>query len=142
MSEIPYRTRILEPHGAPRVVEADDDRDLGRLCDWLRSHPEPVQEWLTAHGALLFRGFPVRTPADFERLARSVDPDLKNEYLGTSPRDALTDHVFNASELPDYYPIPQHCEMSFCANPPRRVFFTCFGPPAGGSGETPLCDFR
>ena len=48
----------------------------------------------------------------------------------------------HASELPDFYPIPQHCEMSFCANPPRRVFFCCLVEPAEGSGETPLCDFR
>jgi hypothetical protein len=32
--------------------------------------------------------------------------------------------------------------MSFCASPPRRVFFACLEPPAEGSGETPLCDFR
>ena len=32
--------------------------------------------------------------------------------------------------------------MSFCANPPRRVFFCCTVEPADGGGETPLCDFR
>jgi alpha-ketoglutarate-dependent taurine dioxygenase len=115
---------------------------LASLCDWLEAHPEWVQARLTEHGALLFRGFDVEGPNDFERLARAVDPELKNAYLGTSPRNALSDYVFNASELPDFYPIPQHCEMSFCATPPRRVFFTCLVEPAAGSGETPLCDFR
>lgn len=142
MSVPSFRTHPLDPHGAPLVIEPDGDADLGRLCDWLRAHPDRVRDWLTAHGALLFRGFPVETPQDFERLARCVDDDLKNEYLGTSPRDAVTDYVFNASELPDYFPIPQHCEMSFCSNPPRSVFFACLEPPAEGSGETPLCDFR
>ena len=116
--------------------------DLDALCSWLRSRPEQVQEWLTRHGAIRFRGFAVHTPEQFERLARAVDDELANEYLGTSPRDALTDYVFNASELPDFYPIPQHCEMSFCARPPRRVFFCCLVEPAEGGGETPLCDFR
>jgi alpha-ketoglutarate-dependent taurine dioxygenase len=117
-------------------------RDLAALCQWLKDHREEVQRWLVRHGALRFRGFAILTPEDFERLARAIDPELKNEYLGTSPRDAVTGYVFNASELPDFYPIPQHCEMSFCANPPRRVFFCCLVEPARGSGETPLCDFR
>ncbi|MGV2480312.1 UNVERIFIED_CONTAM: TauD/TfdA family dioxygenase, partial [Salmonella enterica subsp. enterica serovar Weltevreden] len=65
-----------------------------------------------------------------------------NEYLGTSPRDALTDFVFSASELPGYYPIPQHCEMTFTRTPPRRIFFWCGVQPRAGGGETPMVDFR
>ena len=107
-------------------------RDLERLCDWLRGNAAWVQERLLRHGALRLRGFAVEKPADFERVARAVDDELQNEYLGTSPRDALTEYVFSASELPDFYPIPQHCEMSFCAHPPRRVFFCCLAAPAAG----------
>ncbi|MEE9607952.1 MAG: TauD/TfdA family dioxygenase [Myxococcota bacterium] len=117
-------------------------RDVASLVGWLGENAGWVQESLTQHGALLFRGFEVRGPEDFEAVARAVDDDLKNEYLGTSPRDSLSEYVFSASELPNFYPIPQHCEMSFCAHPPRRVFFCCLEPPAEGSGETPLCDFR
>lgn len=113
-----------------------------RLCQALKDEAEWVQAALRAHGALRFRGFDVRDPHDFERVARAVDDDLKRDYLGTSPRDLVTEYVFNASELPDFYPIPQHAEMSFCANPPRRVFFSCMVEPAPGGGETPLCDFR
>jgi hypothetical protein len=54
----------------------------------------------------------------------------------------VTDYVFNASELPCYYPIPQHIEMSFVARPPRTVFFSCLVEPTGPGGETPLVDFR
>jgi len=116
------------------------DRD--GLCQWLRANRDWVQEQLAQHGALRFRGFAIREPIEFEAVAAAVDPELKNQYLGTSPRDALSDYVFNASELPDYFPIAQHCEMSFCATPPRLVFFSCLEEPAEGSGETPLCDFR
>ena len=136
----------VEERELPLVIRASGEdagaRDVGALCQWLKQEASQVQAWLMKHGAILFRGFAVEGPEDFERIARAVDPELKNEYLGTSPRDALTDYVFSASELPDYYPIPQHCEMSFCAEPPRRVFFCCLEAPAEGSGETPLCDFR
>jgi alpha-ketoglutarate-dependent taurine dioxygenase len=49
--------------------------------------------------------------------------------------------VFSASELPGYYPIPQHCEMTFTAQPPRRIFFWCGTAPKSPGGETPLVDF-
>lgn len=141
---LPYATETLtgDPAGLPLVVLAGGDPSLDRLCGWLASHPDWVQEHLARHGAILFRGFAVSSPADFERLARAIDDELKNEYLGTSPRDGLTDYVFSASELPPVFPIPQHCEMSFVKEPPRRVFFCCLLEPQPGGGETPLVDFR
>jgi alpha-ketoglutarate-dependent taurine dioxygenase len=140
--DCPYRSEGELPLQLRPRVGDPSARDVGALCKWLEEHADWVQERITAHGALRFRGFDVRDAHDFERIARAVDDELKTEYLGTSPRDAITDHVFSASELPAFYPIPQHCEMSFTATPPRRVFFCCLVPPAPGSGETPLCDFR
>ena len=138
-----YRTETeVGPKGVPLVVRPAGEAALEPLCAWLRENVDWVQERLVRHGAILFRGFDVPDAHAFERLARAVDDELKNEYLGTSPRNALTDYVFSASELPPYYPIPQHCEMSFVAHPPRRVFFCCLVEPAAGSGETPLVDFR
>lgn len=126
----------------PLRVEPNGDSRVAALLDGLRADPADVDARLVEHGAVLLRGFDVAGPGDFEAIARAIAPDLKRDYLGTSPRNAVTDYVFNASELPDYFPIPQHCEMSFCAQPPRRVFFCCLVAPAEGSGETPLCDFR
>ena len=143
-SSFPYRV-----HGElPLFVEPRDAspgaRGVEALCQQLKAHEAWVQQALARHGALHFRGLADESDDDFERVARGVHQDLKPENLGTSPRDAVSasGYVFSASELPDYYPIPQHCEMSFCAAPPRRVFFSCLVEPAAGSGETPLCDFR
>lgn len=138
----PFATTTLNGKALPLVVQANGERDPALLAERLRANASWVQDKLIRHGAILFRGFAVRTPDDFERIARAIDDDLKNDYLGTSPRDALTDYVFSASELPPFYPIPQHCEMSFVKEPPRRLFFCCLVEPADGSGETPLCDFR
>jgi hypothetical protein len=117
-----YRIASLngEPAGLPLLIEPGESKDVGRLCAWLRASADWVQGRLVAQGAMLFRGFAGDGPPDFERLARAIDDDLKNEYLGTSPRAGLTDFVFTASELPPYYPIPQHCDMSFVAEPPTR----------------------
>lgn len=125
----------------PRQGGAYGD-SLELQCQWLRENANSLHDRLLKHGAILFRGFAVSDAPSFETLARCIDDELQNDYMGTSPRDMLTDFVFNASELPDYFPIPQHCEMSFTARPPRRVFFCCLEAPAPGGGETPLCDFR
>ncbi|HEY0135216.1 MAG TPA: TauD/TfdA family dioxygenase [Nannocystis sp.] len=121
---------------------AHGEGGLDGLLGFVDEHRSWLQDQLHTRGAALLRGFGLATPAQFEAAARAVEPELKNEYLGTSPRDARTPYVFSASELPPYYPIPQHCEMTFVKQPPRRLMFACLVAPRGGGGETPLCDMR
>lgn len=136
------RTRTLTPDGVtPLVVEPVRSRDPEALVSWVNENLDALREKLRVHGAILFRGFDIHDAKAFESLARAVDDQLQNKYFGTSPREALTDYVFTASELPGFYPIPQHCEMSFIAEPPRHLFFWAKEAPHAG-GETPLCDFR
>ena len=125
----------------PLLLAPEGDARPELLVRFLSDRAAWVQDRLREHGAILMRGFEVFSPEAFESVARAIDDDLKNEYLGTSPRDALTSHVFNASELPGFYPIPQHCEMTFVKNHPQRIFFCCLVAPEHG-GETPLVDFR
>lgn len=135
--------RPLDPARAlPLLVEPAGDARLDALVEALGADPAGVEAHLTRAGAILFRGWDVPDAPAFERVARAIDPELQNEYLGTSPRNALTSHVFTASELPPFFPIPQHCEMSFTRRPPRRLFFACLVPNRGPGGETPLVDVR
>jgi alpha-ketoglutarate-dependent taurine dioxygenase len=125
----------------PLVITPQTDSSLEGLKNWLKENHAEVEQNLFKHGAVLFRGFDIQTPMDFEQVAKSVDADLKNDYMGTSPRDKKTEYAFSASELPPHYPIMQHCEMSFLPSAPRRLFFYAHvAPPFGG--ETPVCDFR
>jgi len=137
-----YRIGTLAGQSLPLVIEAVADRSVDHLCAWLRANTAWVHAQLVRYGAVLFRGFAVDAPMNLQQIARCINDDLKNNYLGTSPRDALTDYVFSASELPGFYPIPQHCEMSFTAHPPDHLFFCCLIEPGEGMGETPLVDFR
>lgn len=132
---------FFETSTQPLVVEGNGE-PIEKLQALIAGKNKYEQE-LLKHGAVLFRGFNVATPGDFEKIASSIDADLKNDYLGTSPRDKVagTDFVFTASELPPFYPIMQHCEMSFLPHPPRKLFFYCHVEPKQG-GETPICDFR
>lgn len=125
------------------LITPADEREaaLPALLDWVAAHPKEVEAALLEHGALLFRGFAIGSALDFEQLAKRVSPDLKSQYLGTSPRNARSEFTFTASELPSHYPIMQHCEMSFLPSAPTRLFFSCLVAP-NAAGETPLADCR
>lgn len=126
----------------PLIVSPENNESSKQtLINWIQSNKNEIEQKLTESGAVLFRGFEIQTPQDFEEVAKSVDADLKDDYLGTSPRDKKSGFVFSASELPAHYPIMQHCEMSFLPSAPRRLFFYCHVEPEYG-GETPICDFR
>ena len=126
---------IIEPNGT-----GNSKQDL---LQWLKNNKAELDKNFLLHGAILFRGFEINTPKDFEELAVVVDPKLEESYYGTSPRNLVpgTKSVFTASELPGYYPIPQHCEMAYVKHPPVNIFFYCHVEPSYG-GESPICNFR
>lgn len=128
----------------PLALGPDRLQDPEALAQWLGERQPEVAQLLLTHGALFFRGFGVNTGPRVEVLAHALAAadglPLQNFYMGTSPRENVTDYVFSASELPEFYPIPQHCEMSFVAQPPQRLFFAALVAPGEEGGETPLCD--
>jgi len=125
----------------PLVLEPEDDASLGALLSWIQANQQNLDEQILSHGAVLLRGYAIESADHMEQVVTTLDDQLQTRYLGTSPREALAAHVFSASELPNYYPIPQHCEMSFLKDPPRRLYFCCLEAPEVG-GETPIVDFR
>ncbi|MDB5226611.1 MAG: Taurine catabolism dioxygenase TauD/TfdA [Bacteroidota bacterium] len=123
------------------ITPSNGDVSKQSLVEWIASNKEMLNEKLREAGAVLFRGFQIDSAQDFEDVSKAMDNDLKDDYLGTSPRDKKSGFVFSASELPPHYPIMQHCEMSFLPSAPRKLFFYCHVEPIYG-GETPICDFR
>lgn len=128
-------------NGQPMAVVDGGGARLGELRDWIAAEREAIEQAWLRHGSLRLRGFGVLGAEAFEQVALALEPDLKNDYLGTSPRAAKSRYVFSASELPPAYPIPQHIEMSFLPSAPRKLFFHCTVAPAR-DGETPTVDMR
>lgn len=143
LDQVTYGTRE-DGESLPLFVRPTEDKSREFLERWLSNNKEWVEEKLLEHGAVMFRGFDIPTGADFESVVRRIQPELSDQYRGTSPRRLIpgTKAVFSASELPSYYPIAQHLEMSQLPAPPRKVFFCCLDPPTSFGGETSLCDFR
>ena len=64
----------------PLIMEpASDQVDL---ADWARSNRNYIAQKLHTHGGILFRGFNLKTPQDFERVAAGVYQEIYAEYGG------------------------------------------------------------
>lgn len=93
----------------PLFVRPKDDNSKQFLQRWLDNNKEWLEQKLLEHGtcvprawiavmhsdlwrcylvtgAVMFRGFDIRCAADFEAAVRRVQPELSDEYRGTSPR--------------------------------------------------------
>lgn len=116
------------------------------LTAFVKKNVNWINEHLYIHGAILFRGFTkaMVTPRNFEDMAVICEPKMEEEYLGTSPRTLIEGcrYVHTASEIPGGAVIPNHCEMSFLPNPPKKIFFFAENANKSPGGETPLIDYR
>lgn len=125
-----------------KTISPSSEFPADRLVDLISSSGDSLRKDLVREGAILFRGFGVRTASDFEKAIQTFSPDLAGTYYGTSPRTRVgKGKVFTASEVPDFFPMLPHCEMSFLKKNPKMISFFCEIEPSEG-GQTPICDFR
>lgn len=128
-----------QPNGLPALVRATVPGV--DLADWLARSAATVDELAGRAGAVLFRGFEVRSADDF----RVVMDALSGEVLGygerSSPRTQVSDGVYTSTEHPADQPIVLHNEQSYARDWPLRITFFCETPPGAG-GRTPLADSR
>ncbi|HSL84274.1 MAG TPA: TauD/TfdA family dioxygenase, partial [Thermoanaerobaculia bacterium] len=114
-----------------------DDVDL---TGWARSGASRIEEALARHGAILFRGFDVRSVADFETFASGLCGDLFGDY-GDLPKEEEGRRVYHSTPYPEDKTILFHNESSHLFRWPTRQFFYCVQPSETG-GETPIVDGR
>jgi alpha-ketoglutarate-dependent taurine dioxygenase len=129
----------LEPGGTFPLVLRPAIEGLD-LAAWAGANRDEVERRLLEHGAILFRGFDVRSPAQFERFARAISPELLDYRERAAPRKEVGRRVYTSTDYPADQPIPLHHEMSYSHNWPTKLWFYCDEPAAWG-GRTPVaCD--
>lgn len=133
-------TSLLAP-GQPLPLLVRPAVDGVSLRAWIAHHPERIEELLSVHGALLFRGFGVRTREEFEELAAAASGGLMDYTFRSTPRSSAGGHVYTSTEYPADQSIPMHNEMSYTSSWPLKIWFFCAQPSETG-GETPLADSR
>ena len=133
------RLEFLNAEKLPVVIRPDGNESLEEL---LAGESESLAELLRQYGAILFRGFSVRTAEDFRAVtARLFENGLGSYTGGASPRRQLLPGVFESTRLPQSLRMAQHNEMSYLPHPPTTIVFFCEVEPQQG-GETPLADSR
>lgn len=118
------------------VTPSFDDVDLP---SWAADNGAAIERWLLEHGALLFRGFNVRTAAHFEAFAGALCPDLFAEYEDL-PHEK-EGKIYRSTPYPADKAILFHNESSHLHRWPRKQWFYCVKA-AAERGETPIVDCR
>src|SRR5437762_1948156 len=131
-------TSVIDGNLLPLVVRpAVEGVDL---AEWTATNRDQIDAWFDRHGAILFRGFALDGPADFERVASSIASDLFAEY-GDLPQEGTSERIYHSTPYPADKTILFHNESSHLPSWPMRQFFFCIIP-AQERGETPLLDCR
>ena len=110
------------------------------LADWARSNREYMAQKLHVHGGILFRGFDLKTPQDFERVAAGVYNEIYSEY-GDLPRDEAGGKIYTSTPYPEDKCILYHNESSHMNRWPTRISFFCVIAAKEG-GCSPIVDCR
>ena len=135
----PIRETLLEK-GQPLPLVIEPVLTEVGLAEWLQANREFVEEKIALHGGVLFRGFSVNTPQEFERVAAAICGDLFAEY-GDLPREDVAGKVYTSTPYPQDKSILYHNESSHLSSWPGKINFFCITAPAEG-GATPIVDCR
>jgi alpha-ketoglutarate-dependent taurine dioxygenase len=111
------------------------------LAEWARSHRELLEARLHAHGALLFRGFDIRSAEALEPVTQAIAGEPLAYEERSSPRSVVRGHIYTSTDHPPSEPIFPHNEQSYNLTFPLRLVFCCVTAAREG-GETPLADTR
>ncbi|HEX2252034.1 MAG TPA: TauD/TfdA family dioxygenase [Thermoanaerobaculia bacterium] len=111
------------------------------LVSWAGSHRELLDDKLTRHGGILFRGFGVGSEEEFERFIAASSGDALEYKERSSPRHQVSGNIYTSTDHPPDQPIFLHNEHSYSQVFPLRIFFYCKTAAQQG-GATPLADTR
>lgn len=125
MTSGPTSIALIEPSGRPAVSDVVTQAD----------------ELMLRHGAVLMRGFPIGSAADFHDAVACFGEPFSEYLHGNSPRKAVHEGVWTSTEYPAEYDISLHNELSQSAVWPQRLFFCCLVA-ADSGGQTPVSDGR
>ena len=122
----------------PLILEpAADQVDL---ADWALSNRDYINAKLHKHGGILFRGFGLSAPPDFERVAAAVYKEIYSEY-GDLPREGVAGKIYHSTPYPEDKMILYHNESSHMNAWPTRISFFCVIAAKEG-GCSPVVDCR
>lgn len=107
---------------------------------WAQANQAQIMQWLEVHGGIVFRGFNLPTPVEFERFCEGIYPELFGQY-GDLPKKEVGEKIYQSTPYPNDQMIMFHNESSHQHKWPRRQWFYCEIAAESG-GCTPIVDCR
>ncbi|WP_434563307.1 amino acid adenylation domain-containing protein [Pseudomonas sp. Z4-20] len=135
----PIEARPLREDSTFPLLVSLRDRELDPAI-WAEANRDKVEHWLREHGGILFRGFDLPTPADFEAFCQALCPQLYGQY-GDLPKKEGGKNIYKSTPYPKDRMILFHNESAHQHRWPRRQWFYCETPATSG-GATPIVDSR
>ncbi len=122
----------------PLVMEpATDQVDL---AEWARNNRDYIAQKLHKHGGILFRGFNLKGPSDFEEVAAGIYNEIYSDY-GDLPRESAGGNIYTSTPYPEDKCILYHNESSHMNRWATRISFFCVIAAKEG-GCSPVVDCR
>lgn len=119
------------------IIESKNNQSFDFLHEFTNQNQLILRQLLAEHGGILFRGFDVTTPEQFETISSIVAYQLAENYTGIAPRKHITEHVFTTTEFDSHAIIIPHSELAYSYQRPRFLSFYCDVEPLK-YGETPI----
>ncbi|SRR6266498_395674 len=123
----------------PLVIQPNTDHI--DLPEWAGNNRAYIEAALGKHGAILFRGFPVKSAPEFERFVRMASREILEYNERSSPRSQISGQIYTSTDYPPDKRIFLHNEQSYNLMFPMKIFFYC-AKPAEEGGATPIADTR
>jgi alpha-ketoglutarate-dependent taurine dioxygenase len=130
---------LIESDTLPLVIQPSVEQLS--LPAWAMNNTEFIERQLLKHGAILFRGFDVKSAEEFGAFIKSVSGELLEYRERSSPRHQVSGNVYTSTDYPPNQSIFLHNENSYQHAWPLKLFFYCHTPAQQG-GETPIADVR
>lgn len=111
------------------------------ISGWAALARSEIQTTLLRYGAIVFRGFEVKSEEEFQRFIQSASGDPLPYEEQSSPRTKVQGNIYTSTDHPPDQPIFLHSENSYRTSWPLKIFFYCHVEPECG-GETPIADTR
>ena len=111
------------------------------LAQWAAANVGFIENYLLRNGAILFRGFGLKTAGEFQRMIEGVAGPLLDYSYRSTPRHVISGRIYSSTEYPAHQSIPLHNENSYSRSWPMKLAFFCLQVAEQG-GETPIADSR
>ncbi|KAJ0569764.1 putative TauD/TfdA-like domain, taurine dioxygenase TauD-like superfamily [Helianthus annuus] len=121
----------------PMVLSPATTTNITAFEEAIRAEMQWLESLLKKSGAILFRGFPVSSPSDFNNVVEAFGFPEALYVGGRAPRTKVVGRIYTANESPMDKRIPFHHEMNYVPDFPSKLFFFCEEEPGEG-GETPI----